>query len=288
MAYTKESWIFDGLARFLVDTNFDARTIFNSFVHRFMTGAVVAAGTDQAGATLLAGGGTHLVETVPVNSGVRLTANAGTVSGLIMEVYNTGANPLNIYPATDHKIIRISGFDIGDNNPYVLGVRQWVELRSLTSTSWQVRQESAPATPRHSSYISTPAGVALNASTYTNLGGTWTEGSSSDFTLATGTGIVTYTGAEAQRVYGMYSVSAKLDTAAVDVEFRVEEDGTTDVSTAQIQTFDAINKIQNVAVPFDVTLNQNATLNLAALASTGTPTLTADRCHLRMLSVSLQ
>jgi len=137
MAFTDDVWVFDNVVTFNVDWSSGARELHYSFVQFIHTDNITAAGSVQGDATLLAGGGVHIVTTVASGTGVILTPNAN-VSGLVMEVYNLGANNLNVYPAVGHNIIDIGGTDLGANTPYVLSVGKIVEFRSRDANTWFV------------------------------------------------------------------------------------------------------------------------------------------------------
>lgn len=125
-------------------------------------------------------------------------------------------------------------------------------------------------------YISTAAAVALNASTYTNLGGTWTEIASSDFTVSAA-GVFTYTGTATKRFGVSCGVSASPSAALDPLTVGVEKNGTVTASSKGGRKA-PITDMGRMAVIDSVELATGDTVNIAALADSGTPNLTADYC----------
>lgn len=136
---------------------------------------------------------------------------------------------------------------------------------------------------KSSAYISTPAAVAQSTS-YTNIGGTFTEVNSSDFTVSAA-GVFTYTGTDTKRFACLASCSASVSTGTPLLTCVWEKNGTAvtssetnhDVAGAGGEVFSLIG---------DIELANGDTLNIASKVDTGTPNLTVDTCSVVLFEVS--
>ena len=133
-------------------------------------------------------------------------------------------------------------------------------------------------------YVSSSAGVALNASTYTAFGGTFTEMFSSDFTVSAA-GLFTYTGTSTKRFLVATGLSLSADSAMDPVEIAVLKNGT-QTSSSEAQRKNPVNDVGRMAINDLVELANGDTVQLAARADSGTPTFTADKSTITIAEVS--
>lgn len=138
MAYSRETWTFANVVNFLQQVSLGGRILTYGFFHRPLTDNIVAFATGgQASATQL-GNGISIVTTVgSENDSVLLTTPI--VGGLVIEVYNAGANNLAIFPASGHNIIEADGNDLGVNTAYILAPNTWAKFVSRSETTWLER-----------------------------------------------------------------------------------------------------------------------------------------------------
>lgn len=133
-------------------------------------------------------------------------------------------------------------------------------------------------------YVSSASGVALNASTYTAVGGTFTEINSADFTVSAA-GLFTYDGT-ATKWFTVSCGCSQSSSAAMDpVLLGWLKNGTLATSGRAGRKI-PINDVGRMAIPDFVQLANGDTLQLAALADTGTPTFTADYLTIVVQEVS--
>lgn len=133
-------------------------------------------------------------------------------------------------------------------------------------------------------YVSTAgSGVELNSTTYTGMtGGTptavvWTSITLTDFTLASATGILTYTGTDTKWFNISCGVSSSFDGGVDPVLFGILVNGTLSTpGTAGRKT--PVNDMGRMAVPELLQLANSDTIQLAALADSGTPEVVPNYC----------
>lgn len=105
----------------------DSRVLTAASINLSTTTNISAAGTTQGTATALTSDN-NIVTTVSSGTGVVLPT---PVSGRIIYVKNSGANSLNVYPASGHSINALSA-----NTPYVLTAGRLAGFLGQSTTAW--------------------------------------------------------------------------------------------------------------------------------------------------------
>lgn len=128
---------------------------------------------------------------------------------------------------------------------------------------------------KSSAYVSTPAAVAQSTS-YANVGGTFTEVNSSDFT-ASAAGVFTYTGTDTKRFACFAACSGTVSSGTPEVSTAWEKNGTEVASSVSKRDVSG-SGIGAWGVTADIELANGDTLNLATKVDSGTPNLTLEAC----------
>lgn len=102
-------------------------TASTGFYFRSVGTGITAAGATQAGATALTKE-INIVSSVVAGTGVRLPTG---VAGMVVIVNNTGANPLNVFPATGASINSLSV-----NTAFAQPVTASIQFYAVSSTQW--------------------------------------------------------------------------------------------------------------------------------------------------------
>lgn len=150
-----------------------------------------------------------------------------------------------------------------------------VRARLLSKPSIKNITDFGAIMAKSSAYVSTPAAVAQSTS-YANVGGTFTEVNSSDFTL-TAAGVFTYTGTATKRFACFAAMSGSISSGNPQVTTVWEKNGTAVTSTESVRDIGS-SAIGAWGVAGDIELANGDTLNLATKVDTGTPNFTAQAC----------
>lgn len=150
-----------------------------------------------------------------------------------------------------------------------------VRLRLLSKPTDKNVTDFGAIMAKSSAYVSTPAAVAQSTS-YANVGGTFTEVNSSDFTVSAA-GVFTYTGTDTKRFACFAACSATVSSGTPEVSTAFEKNGTEVASSVSKRDVSG-SGIGAWGVTADIELANGDTLNLATKVDSGTPNLTLEAC----------
>lgn len=165
--------------------------------------------------------------------------------------------------------------DVGSDQAGSSQADSLVRLRLLSSATDKNVTDFGAIMAKSSAYISTPAAVAQSTS-YANVGGTFTEVNSSDFTVSSA-GVFTYTGTDTKRFACFAAVSGSISTGTPEVTTTWEKNGA-EVASSVSKRDVGSSAIGAWGVAADIELANGDTLNLATKVDSGTPNFTAETC----------
>lgn len=119
--------------------------------------------------------------------------------------------------------------------------------------------------------------------TYYDMVGTFTDGALKDFTLNTGTGVLTYTGSKA-RTFCFFGTSDMKSSKVAVVTYALAKNGNIVTDSVTPTTFDHANSYSNISIIRPVTLNPNDTVQIRMKSDTDSTDVTVATLNMMFMS----